>query len=215
MAAAAQAIAITRALTDVMRNGRGRLISALIARLCNFRLAEVALQEAATSAMIHWGRLGLPDNPQGWLLKVALREAKIAAAGSPFVIPGPEDIADRLNSVLVVIYLIFNAGYTAGAAISRDLYHEAIYLARMVNAIALNRAVAMAETGQLDAALAQRGALAEALNDYQPFHAANADLLARAGRQPESYAAFGRAIDLAASSSDAAFLINRRAKLLN
>ncbi len=53
-------------------------------------------------------------------------KANIAAAGSPFVVPGPEDIADRLNSVLVVIYLIFNAGYTAGPAVPRDLCEEAI-----------------------------------------------------------------------------------------
>ena len=73
--AASQAIAVTAALTAVMRNDRGRLLAALIARLRNFQLAEDALQDAASSALVHWGRLGLPDNPQGWLLKVALRKA--------------------------------------------------------------------------------------------------------------------------------------------
>ena len=80
--------------------------------------------------------------------------------------------------------------------------------------VALNRAVALAETGQQAAALAQMTSLAEALDNYQPFHAAHADVLAALGRAPESLAAFSRAIALAASSSDAAFLANRRDKLL-
>jgi RNA polymerase sigma-70 factor (ECF subfamily) len=35
--------------------------------------------------------------------------------------------------VLTVIYLIFNAGYTAGPDVGRDLAEEAVFLARMVN----------------------------------------------------------------------------------
>ena len=47
----------------------------MIARLKNFQLAEDALQDALASAVVHWGRTGLPASPQGWLLKVALRKA--------------------------------------------------------------------------------------------------------------------------------------------
>ena len=71
MTAALSAIAATKAIEAVMRNDRGRLLSALIAKFRDFQLAEDALQEAATSALVHWGRSGLPDSPQGWLLKVA------------------------------------------------------------------------------------------------------------------------------------------------
>jgi RNA polymerase sigma-70 factor (ECF subfamily) len=73
--AAPAAIAATRAVEAVLREDRGRLLSALIARLRDFQLAEDALQEAALSAVTHWGRSGLPDSPQGWLLRVALRKA--------------------------------------------------------------------------------------------------------------------------------------------
>jgi predicted RNA polymerase sigma factor len=73
--AAPEAIAVTKALEAVMRNDRGRLMAALISRLRDFQLAEEALQEAAISALSHWGRVGLPSSPQGWLLKVALRKA--------------------------------------------------------------------------------------------------------------------------------------------
>lgn len=75
MSAAPQAIAATQAITAIMRNDRGRLMAALIARLRSFQLAEEALQEAAISTVSHWGRAGVPASPQGWLLKVALRKA--------------------------------------------------------------------------------------------------------------------------------------------
>ena len=73
--AASKALAIAQTLSRVMREDRGRLLSALVARLRNFQLAEDVLQEAAISALTHWGRAGLPASPQGWLLKVALRKA--------------------------------------------------------------------------------------------------------------------------------------------
>jgi RNA polymerase sigma factor (sigma-70 family) len=403
--AAPEAVAVSCALDAVMRNDRGRLIAALIARLRDFQLAEDALQEAAVSALSHWGRAGLPASPQGWLLKVALRKAidrlrggtregrkavdlallsreeaddtepemiaddrlrliftcchpaldsksrvaltlrtlgglttpeiarafldaeptmgqrlsrakaKIAAAGIPFRVPGPEDWAERLNSVLTVIYLIFNAGYSVGPALGRDLCDEAIYLARMLAdlrpaepevegalallllthtrraarigsdgvtialadqdralwdapmraeglalldlalgraspgpfqikaaiaacqsqsppdwpqiaalyaglyaheptpVIRLNHAVAVAEAGDLHLALSRLAPLAGDLADYQPYHAACADLLARDSRTAAALQAYARAIDLATSPADAAFLTLRRNRL--
>jgi RNA polymerase sigma factor (sigma-70 family) len=402
--AAPEAIAVTKALEAVMRNDRGRLMAALISRLRDFQLAEEALQEAAISALSHWGRVGLPSSPQGWLLKVALRKAidrlrggaretrkaaelahfvgeeadesepemipdqrlrliftcchpaldpksrvaltlrtlgglttgeiarafldaeptmgqrlsrakaKISAAGIPFKVPDPEDLPDRLNSVLTVVYLIFNAGYTVGPSLDRDLCVEAIFLARMLNllqpgeaevegclalllitharraarlandetvaltdqdrslwdmpmlaeglaildaamgrrapgpfqikaAIAacqsqsppdwpqiaalymglyryeptpiihLNQTVAMAEAGHLQVAIAALQALADPLADYQPYHAACAEYLGRAGQTDAALAAYERAIDMAASPADAAFLTRRRASL--
>ncbi len=80
--------------------------------------------------------------------------------------------------------------------------------------VALNRAEALAETGQKHAALAQMSGLADALDGYQPFHAAHADVLAATGSIVESLNAFRRAIKGAASSSDAVFLAKRRDKLL-
>jgi predicted RNA polymerase sigma factor len=76
--------------------------------------------------------------------------------------------------------------------------------------IRLNRAVAWAESGSLAPALAELEELAPLLEDYQPFHAAHADLLARAGQAESARAAYDRAIALAPSESDAAFLIRRR-----
>ena len=212
-------------LAGIVRDDRGRLLAALIARLRDFQLAEDALQDALESALRHWGR-GLPEAPLGWLLRVALRKAidrlraqtrdgrrvadltvlageeaaltdpedipderlrliftcchpaldaksrvaltlrtlgglttaeiarafldlepamgqrlsrakaKIAAAGIPFAVPGPELWADRLDSVLTVIYLIFNEGYSASSAVvplRSGLCDEAVFLARMLD----------------------------------------------------------------------------------
>ncbi len=245
-------------------------------------------------------------------------KTKLREAGIPFVIPGPEDWPDRLQSVLAVVYLIFNAGYTAGPAEPRDLCDEAIFLARLIAQLSppatcdlaevegclalmlltharkaarmaegvtvplaqqdrsrwdgaamaeglalidaamarskpgpyqikaaiagchtaatpdwdqiaalytslarfeptpvvhLNRAVALAETGALQAALTLLDSLAPALAAYQPYHAARAEYLARAGRPGPARAAYDTAITLAASSADAAYLAKRRAAL--
>lgn len=59
-------------------------------------------------------------------------KTKIAAAGIPFVIPGPEAWDDRLNAVLNVVYLIFTTGYAQGPGASHDLCEEAIFLARLL-----------------------------------------------------------------------------------
>ncbi len=72
---AARAIPVARELDRVMRSDQGRLLAALTAGLRDISLAEEALQEAAISALSHWGRTGLPASPQGWLLQVARRKA--------------------------------------------------------------------------------------------------------------------------------------------
>ena len=393
-------------LDQTLRADRGRILSALIARVRDFQLAEDALQDAATSALIHWAKSGAPTRPDAWLIRVAFRKAidrlrhanrtaaqtramtilardeamedpevipderlrliftcchpalepksrvaltlravaglstaeiarafldaeptmgqrisraktRIAETGIAFAVPGPQDWEARLASVLAVLYLIFNAGYTAGPAEPRSLCDEAIFLARLLDqlrpgepevegilalmlltharraarlgddgasvppsaqdrnlwdraaqaegealvtralgrgrpgpyqikaaiaachlapdgpdwpqiaglyqrlyvleptsVVALNQSVALAETGALAEALSRLEALAEPLDLYQPFHAARAEYFSRAGRITESRAAYDRAIALAVSAADAAFLGNRRDRLL-
>jgi RNA polymerase sigma-70 factor, ECF subfamily len=60
---------------------------------------------------------------------------KIRDAGIPYIVPGTNDIAARLEAVLTVIYLVFNEGYlaTRGTSLVRtDLCAEAIRLGRLV-----------------------------------------------------------------------------------
>lgn len=396
-------------IADLVARDRGRLLSALIAALGDFQLAEDSLQDALAAALVHWGRSDIPANPQGWLLRVARRKAidrlrraaklrektaeiarlteadetlaelpeipddrlrliftcchpalapktrvaltlrtigglttgeiarafldretamaqrlsraraKIRAAGIPFAIPGPELWAERLNSVLTVIYLIYNEGYSAeegDSPVRAGLCEEAIYLGRLVDrlhpgeaetegllalmllsharwnarrdpaglpvpteaqdrarwdpvmiadglalldramargaagpfqikaainalhveaesrtgpdwpqivllydrllqlepspVVALNRAVALAETGRAEAALKALAPLGEALAGYQPYHAAAAEILARLGRDAEAREAYGRAMELSSNAADETYLRHRR-----
>lgn len=218
----ARAIAVSRELDRVMRADRGRLVAALGAGLRDLSMAEEVLQEAAVSALTHWGRTGLPASPAGWLLQVARRKAidrlrgaardsrkgaalalllddetapepqaipderlrlifacchpalepksrvaltlravcglttpeiarafldteptmgqrisrakaKIAAAGIPFAVPEAEHWAERLETVLTTVYLIFTTGYVAGPDEPRNLCLEAEYLIRLID----------------------------------------------------------------------------------
>ena len=256
------------------------------------------------------------DNEPTMGQRLSRAKAKIAAAGIAFAVPAPADWDARLQSVLTVVYLIFNAGYTQPANDLRNLASEAIFLARLLDqlrpddpeiegalalmlfadarrrarvdaggatlppqdqdralwdqaqlaqadqllrralsrarpgphqiraaisachvlpatpdwpqilalyhtllrfeptpVVHLNRLVALAETGQVAAALAQLETLQDDLADYQPYHAARADLLARTGQPRAARAAYDQAIARATHAADAAFLRQRRAEL--
>lgn len=63
------------ALARALAADRGRIVAALMARLSDLDLAEEALQDAASSALLHWGRSGIPARPEAWLIRVAFRKA--------------------------------------------------------------------------------------------------------------------------------------------
>ncbi|USH04817.1 RNA polymerase [Grimontia kaedaensis] len=71
---APKAIAVGHLIDEVLRRDRGRILSGLIARLGNFQLGEDALQEASISALKHWSRDGVPQDPVAWLMKVGLNK---------------------------------------------------------------------------------------------------------------------------------------------
>lgn len=92
------------------------------------------------------------------------------------------------------------------------LYDQLLAL-RSNAVVQLNRAIAVAELQGPEAGMAALDqADAEQLAAYQPFHAARAGLLARAGRAAEAVSAYDRAIELTTNPSEAAFLRRRRAE---
>jgi RNA polymerase sigma-70 factor (ECF subfamily) len=67
--------------------------------------------------------------------RIVRGKAKLRDEQIPYAVPASNELPERLDSVLAVIYLVFNEGYYAssgGAALRSDLSGEAIYLARVL-----------------------------------------------------------------------------------
>jgi RNA polymerase sigma-70 factor (ECF subfamily) len=67
--------------------------------------------------------------------RIVRAKAKIRDARIPYRVPDPDELAERLDSVLRVVYLVFNEGYSAssGQSLTRvDLSGEAIRLGRLL-----------------------------------------------------------------------------------
>jgi RNA polymerase sigma-70 factor (ECF subfamily) len=111
----------------------------LIFTCCHPALAGDA-QVALTLRLL--GGLRTPEIARAFLIpeqtlaqRIVRAKRKIRDAGIPYEVPSVELLPARLDSVLHVLYLVFNEGYsaTAGATlVRRELASEAIRLARVL-----------------------------------------------------------------------------------
>ncbi|QDV83398.1 RNA polymerase sigma factor [Planctomycetes bacterium TBK1r] len=149
-------------IESIYRTESRRVFATLVRLLRDFDSAEEAMHDAFAAAMKQWPdchpaidpKVQVPLTlrevcgmtteeiaraflvpPATMAQRIVRGKAKIRDAGIPYVLPSLSDIPQRLESVLSVIYLVFNEGYSAssGESLTRaDLCDEAIRLARLL-----------------------------------------------------------------------------------
>ena len=175
-------------------------------------LALMLLTEARRAARV---------SPSGEL--VALDEQNRALWDTTLIAEGHRLVRERLASGVAPgryqILAAINAVHTSARDMRETDWSQILALYDQLVRIdpspivALNRAVALAELDGPEAALELVDRLEDRLASYHPYHATRADLLRRLGRNPESRAAYEKAIELAGNTAETAALSRRRDEL--
>ena len=159
--------------------------------------ADATMVRLADQDRTHWDRRLISEGHE--LVRACLRRSQ----------PGPFQIQAAIAAVHA-------AAPTAEATdwLQIIALYDQLYALRPNTVVALNRSVAVAE---LHGPVEGLAALAEidpaSLENYQPYHAARADLLARAGRRDEALDAYDRAVELTTNAVERAFLVRQQAGL--
>ncbi|MFE1291596.1 RNA polymerase sigma factor [Streptomyces sp. NPDC058751] len=129
----------TTEVEDLLRRHAPQVLGALVRRYGHFDAAEDATQEALLAAAGQWPGRGVPDNPRGWLIKVAsrrlvdalraeearrLREEKAAALTPRDAFTAPPPGADRAPSqddTLTLLFLCCHPALSPAAQIALTL----------------------------------------------------------------------------------------------
>ncbi|MFC9913863.1 RNA polymerase sigma factor [Streptomyces sp. NPDC127197] len=126
-------------IEDLLRRHAPQVLGAVVRRYGHFDAAEDAVQEALLAAADRWPSDGVPDNPRGWLIRVASRrltdtlrseearrrrEERAAALTPPdtFIAPPPgADRAPREDDTLTLLFLCCHPDLTPPAQLALTL----------------------------------------------------------------------------------------------
>ena len=180
----------------------------------------------------------LPDPRSAGLLALMLmhqaRDSARSTSDNPYICLEDQDrglwdqskISEGRNLVLTALAQAKPDKYQIQAAISAVhceaqswdetdwpqilLLYSTLYHLEPNPVVKLNALVALARSGELDSALEQMRALSDDLTEYQPFHAAMADLLATAGDVEGALSFYESAIKLSNNQAERQFLQKRK-----
>ncbi|MFD7404957.1 RNA polymerase sigma factor [Streptomyces sp. NPDC059866] len=129
----------THEIEGLLRRHAPQVLGAVVRRYGHFDAAEDAVQEALLAAADRWPSDGVPDNPRGWLIRVASRrltdtlrseearrrrEERAAALTPPdtFIAPPPgADRAPREDDTLTLLFLCCHPDLTPPSQLALTL----------------------------------------------------------------------------------------------
>jgi RNA polymerase sigma factor (sigma-70 family) len=132
-------VSTSAAVDDLLRRLAPQVLASLARRYRQFDAAEDAVQEALLAAAVQWPEAGIPDNPRGWLITVAVRrltdqvrseqsrrrrEATVAALApaDEFVVAGPdEERAAHRDDTLLLLFLCCHPALTPASQVALTL----------------------------------------------------------------------------------------------
>ena len=120
----------------LLRELAPQVLGAVVRRFRDFAAAEDAVQEALIAAFSQWPREGIPENPRGWLIQVAVRrltdqlrseiarrqrETSVAMDTEIIAATDPIDTDIDLEDTLILLFMCCHPALTPSSAIALTL----------------------------------------------------------------------------------------------
>ena len=146
-----------------------------------FACAHPAIEESVRAPLILQTVMGLNAetiasaflaSPAAMSKRLVRAKEKIRVAGIPFVVPGRDELPERIAAVLDAIYAAFSEGWTDPAgtdAARRDLTSETLFLARLATELMPDEPEALSLAALMFHAEARRPARRDAAGDFVPL----------------------------------------------
>jgi RNA polymerase sigma factor (sigma-70 family) len=118
----------------LLRELAPQVLSAVVRRYGDFSAAEDAVQEALVAAAMQWPAQGVPENPRGWLIRVAgrrmtdhlraelarRRRETVVVIQAPTEVPAPDAPVEQ-DDTLILLFMCCHPALTRPSAIALTL----------------------------------------------------------------------------------------------